>query len=262
MKICRIFHAQQSKVCRLYHAQQIVIHILATNTYPAHVPGTSLTSSNAPRMYHQPAALNDTWRFHYSPRLPSTVHEMYDKTPIAALMLLSRLKIKYPPFIGNGPYPGQGLFLTALMMATKAMRTKFVETQSWSTIGQEFFNVQELLTYERGMLKILGEDVRIDGKQLEDFERLLYHDYGMNRSTYPKMYPASVFSGNSHATGMHGSGSAQNPFSNHPVQRAVDPREPRFINNQDSVQASASSMLSNRGIAIIRNLRERVLNLQ
>ncbi|KAF9004378.1 hypothetical protein BDQ17DRAFT_1241261, partial [Cyathus striatus] len=94
--------------------------------------------------------------------------EVYDKTPIAALMLLSRLKIKYPPFIGNGPYPGQGLFLTALMMATKAMRTKFVETQSWSTIGQELFNVQELLAYERGMLKILGEDVCIDGKQLED----------------------------------------------------------------------------------------------
>ncbi|KAF8990412.1 hypothetical protein BDQ17DRAFT_1255802 [Cyathus striatus] len=141
--------------------------------------------------------------------------EMYDKTPIAALILLSRLKIKFPPFIGNGPHPGQGLFLTALMMASKAMRTKLVDIQSWSTIGQELFNVQELLAYERGMLKILGEDVRIDGKQLEDFERLLYRDYGVDRNAYPKMYPAAVFSGSNHASEMHGSGSGQNPSSNY-----------------------------------------------
>ncbi|KAF8990547.1 hypothetical protein BDQ17DRAFT_1174100, partial [Cyathus striatus] len=100
------------------------------------------------------------------------------KTAVAAVLLLNRLIIKSPSFRMGGAFIGQGLFLAALMVATKTMYgADFFASRSWHAVGQLLFRPEEIPSYEQVVRKVLDRDVSFNDRELDECKDMLFADY-------------------------------------------------------------------------------------
>ncbi|KAL0960448.1 hypothetical protein HGRIS_005491 [Hohenbuehelia grisea] len=83
---------------------------------------------------------------------------------LAALTLLQRLKARFPSARGSS---GQRLFISALMIASKAICDDTYSNKSWSIVAQGMFSLREINQMEREMCVYLGWELAFDEK-IED----------------------------------------------------------------------------------------------
>lgn len=84
----------------------------------------------------------------YRTRLPVAITHQ-------ALLLLSRLKTRYPSARGTSTSPHR-LFLSSLMLSSKISMDDTYSNQSWTLVGQNLFTLREVNQMERELFAFLG----------------------------------------------------------------------------------------------------------
>ncbi|WRT66371.1 uncharacterized protein IL334_003326 [Kwoniella shivajii] len=101
-------------------------------------------------------------------RLPSVV-------TFAALMLLQRLKQRYPAARGSS---GHRLFISAFMIASKVICDDTYSNQSWSIVAQKMFALKEINQMEREMCGYLEWNLNVEGDEITEFEDKIRSEHG------------------------------------------------------------------------------------
>ncbi|WWC70198.1 uncharacterized protein I206_104148 [Kwoniella pini CBS 10737] len=126
------------------------------------IPASTAPGAPTPTLAHFVAyALHRT-------RLPSVV-------TFAALMLLSRLKQRYPAARGSS---GHRLFISAFMIASKVICDDTYSNQSWSIVAQKMFALKEVNQMEREMCGYLEWNLNVAGDEIVDFEAKIRSEHG------------------------------------------------------------------------------------
>jgi hypothetical protein len=105
-------------------------------------------------------------------------------------MLLQRLKARVPE---NGPLSGHRLFISALMIAAKAIYDDTYSNRSWGIVTRGMFSLKDVNTMEREMCDYLKWEFTFTSAILSNFEMLVMRDFSQDRTCYPT-YPLSVVS--------------------------------------------------------------------
>jgi len=84
----------------------------------------------------------------YRTRLPVSITHQ-------ALLLLSRLKQRYPSARGTSTSPHR-LFLSSLMLSSKISMDDTYSNKSWQIVGQGLFELREVNQMERELFAFLG----------------------------------------------------------------------------------------------------------
>lgn len=84
----------------------------------------------------------------YRTRLPTSITHQ-------ALLLLSRLKQRYPSARGTSTSPHR-LFLSSLMLSSKISMDDTYSNKSWQIVGQGLFELREVNQMERELFAFLG----------------------------------------------------------------------------------------------------------
>lgn len=109
-------------------------------------------------------------------RLPSIV-------TFAALLLLQRLKIRFPAARGSS---GHRLFISAFMIASKVICDDTYSNQSWGIVAQKMFALKEINQMEREMCGYLEWNLNVGGDEVLDFEARIRAEHGPNAVMAPK----------------------------------------------------------------------------
>ncbi|WWC61878.1 uncharacterized protein I303_104463 [Kwoniella dejecticola CBS 10117] len=126
------------------------------------IPAATAPGAPTPTLAHFVAyALHRT-------RLPSVV-------TFAALMLLSRLKQRYPAARGSS---GHRLFISAFMIASKVICDDTYSNQSWSIVAQKMFALKEINQMEREMCGYLEWNLNVAGDEIVNFEAKIRSEHG------------------------------------------------------------------------------------
>ncbi|WWC94186.1 hypothetical protein V866_001026 [Kwoniella sp. B9012] len=126
------------------------------------IPAATAPGAPTPTLAHFVAyALHRT-------RLPSVV-------TFAALMLLSRLKQRYPAARGSS---GHRLFISAFMIASKVICDDTYSNQSWSIVAQKMFALKEINQMEREMCGYLEWNLNVAGDEIANFEAKIRSEHG------------------------------------------------------------------------------------
>ncbi|KDN49921.1 hypothetical protein K437DRAFT_73894 [Tilletiaria anomala UBC 951] len=107
-----------------------------------------------------------------APRLAEFIAYAVHRTrlPLAvthqALFLLKRLKARFPAARGSS---GHRLFISALMLASKASCDDTYSNKSWTIVGQGLFSLREVNQMERELFGYLGFKVNVSNEDLTPF---------------------------------------------------------------------------------------------
>lgn len=94
----------------------------------------------------------------YRTRLPISITHQ-------ALLLLSRLKARYPSARGTATSPHR-LFLSSLMLSSKISMDDTYSNRSWQVVGQGLFELREVNQMERELFAFLGWNVVVRDEEL------------------------------------------------------------------------------------------------
>jgi hypothetical protein len=94
----------------------------------------------------------------YRTRLPIAITHQ-------ALLLLSRLKARYPSARGTATSPHR-LFLSSLMLSSKISMDDTYSNKSWQVVGQGLFVLKEVNQMERELFAFLGWNVVVRDEEL------------------------------------------------------------------------------------------------
>ncbi|BGP04456.1 hypothetical protein JCM10049v2_000257 [Rhodotorula toruloides] len=97
----------------------------------------------------------------YRTRLPTSITHQ-------ALLLLSRLKQRYPSARGTSTSPHR-LFLSSLMLSSKISMDDTYSNKSWQIVGQGLFELREVNQMERELFAFLGWNVVVRSEELDDW---------------------------------------------------------------------------------------------
>lgn len=92
--------------------------------------------------------------------------QLHHDVGIAALMLLQKLKIRFPSARGSN---GHRLFLSAYMIACKVVCDDTYSNKSWAIVGQGLFSLREVNQMEREMCSYLDWQLNIEEETLASF---------------------------------------------------------------------------------------------
>ncbi|EAU81026.2 hypothetical protein CC1G_10145 [Coprinopsis cinerea okayama7 len=106
---------------------------------------------------------------------------MDPSVPYAALLLLQRLKYRYP----TARAIGQHLYFAAFMLASKMLCDTDLTVQSWLYSSQWSFTGSHLLKMERELCQYLYWDLTFDFDTLSNFQLVVRNVYGRDRDIYP-----------------------------------------------------------------------------
>ncbi|BGP28515.1 hypothetical protein JCM10296v2_000250 [Rhodotorula toruloides] len=95
----------------------------------------------------------------YRTRLPTSITHQ-------ALLLLSRLKQRYPSARGTSTSPHR-LFLSSLMLSSKISMDDTYSNKSWQIVGQGLFELREVNQMERELFAFLGWNVVVRSEELD-----------------------------------------------------------------------------------------------
>ncbi|KPV78078.1 uncharacterized protein RHOBADRAFT_50591 [Rhodotorula graminis WP1] len=95
----------------------------------------------------------------YRTRLPVSITHQ-------ALLLLSRLKQRYPSARGTSTSPHR-LFLSSLMLSSKISMDDTYSNKSWQIVGQGLFELREVNQMERELFAFLGWNVVVRDEELD-----------------------------------------------------------------------------------------------
>lgn len=109
---------------------------------------------------------------------------------IAALVLLQRLKARFPTARGSS---GHRLFISAFMIASKVICDDTYSNKSWSIVAQGMFSLREVNQMEREMCNYLEWELTVDDPILSNFESKVTEDFASPQGPYPS-YPLSMVS--------------------------------------------------------------------
>ena len=101
-------------------------------------------------------------------RLPSIV-------TFAALLLLQRLKVKFPAARGSS---GHRLFISAFMISSKVICDDTYSNQSWGIVAQKMFALKEINQMEREMCGYLEWNLNVGGEEVIAFEQSVRAELG------------------------------------------------------------------------------------
>jgi hypothetical protein len=101
-------------------------------------------------------------------RLPSIV-------TFAALLLLQRLKVKFPAARGSS---GHRLFISAFMISSKVICDDTYSNQSWGIVAQKMFALKEINQMEREMCGYLEWNLNVGGEEVIAFEQSVRGEFG------------------------------------------------------------------------------------
>lgn len=93
----------------------------------------------------------------------------------AALLLLQRLKIRFPAARGSS---GHRLFISAFMIASKVICDDTYSNQSWGIVAQKMFALKEINQMEREMCGYLEWNLNVGGDEVLDFEARVRAEHG------------------------------------------------------------------------------------
>ena len=133
----------------------------------SHLP--SLSILRLPRVFETDARnarlkdrrqLKDRVEADHRSRISLQAYALYrTRLPVAithqALLLLSRLKTRYPSARGTSTSPHR-LFLSSLMLSSKISMDDTYSNQSWTLVGQNLFTLREVNQMERELFAFLG----------------------------------------------------------------------------------------------------------
>jgi hypothetical protein len=140
-----------------------------------------------------PAAVNHT---HSHAKLPYFIAyalhrtKLHPSVTIAALVLLQRLKARFPTARGSS---GHRLFISAFMIASKVICDDTYSNKSWSIVAQGMFALREVNQMEREMCSYLEWELTVDNPILSNFEDMVIRDFSSPEGPYPS-YPLTLVS--------------------------------------------------------------------
>ncbi|KDE09624.1 hypothetical protein MVLG_00031 [Microbotryum lychnidis-dioicae p1A1 Lamole] len=109
----------------------------------------------------------------YRTRLPTNI--IYQ-----ALLLLSRLKARYPSARGTSTSPHR-LFLSSLMLSSKISMDDTYSNKSWQVVGQGLFSLREVNQMERELFAFLGWNVVVRDEELAAWVTEVVEPYKVDR---------------------------------------------------------------------------------
>ncbi|KAA1084393.1 hypothetical protein PGT21_026499 [Puccinia graminis f. sp. tritici] len=95
-------------------------------------------------------------------------HSMNDAIVHSSLLLLTRLKQRYPSARGNSLKPHR-LFLSALMLASKMSMDDTYSNKSWVIVGQNMFSLSEVNRMERELFGFLNSNCYVTKEELKEW---------------------------------------------------------------------------------------------
>ncbi|KAF5325764.1 hypothetical protein D9611_000662 [Ephemerocybe angulata] len=104
----------------------------------------------------------------------------------ASLILLQRLKFKFPTTAGND---GHRLFITAFMISSKVFCDHTFSNESWRLVSRNMFTLKQLNRMEREMCNYLDWNLNVDAHVLANFEVTITSDFHQYRPQYPRYSP-------------------------------------------------------------------------
>jgi len=116
--------------------------------------------------------------------------KLHDAVTIAALILLQRLKARFPTARGSS---GHRLYISAFMIASKVICDDTYSNRSWSIVAQGMFSLREINQMEREMCSYLEWELNVDNATLMLFESKLREDFRSPEGPYPT-YPLTMVS--------------------------------------------------------------------
>ncbi|TFK33907.1 hypothetical protein BDQ12DRAFT_585610, partial [Crucibulum laeve] len=116
--------------------------------------------------------------------------KLHGSVTFAALMLLSRLKNRFPTVRGSS---GHRLFITAFMIASKVICDDTYSNKSWRIVAQRMFTIREINQMERDMCYYLDWELVVDNAMLHQFELAVTANFSKDSSNYPT-FPAFMVS--------------------------------------------------------------------
>ncbi|SCV68326.1 BQ2448_447 [Microbotryum intermedium] len=97
-----------------------------------------------------------------------------------ALLLLSRLKARYPSARGTSTSPHR-LFLSSLMLSSKISMDDTYSNKSWQVVGQGLFSLREVNQMERELFAFLGWNVVVRDEELAAWVTEVVEPYKVER---------------------------------------------------------------------------------
>lgn len=140
------------------------MHLFAYHEYQ---PTSSRSSSKLP--YFIAHALHQT--------------KIHPSVTFAALILLQRLKTRFPTSKGSG----RRFFITAFMIASKVLCDNKYSNKFWTIVGQGMFELQEINHMEREMCQYLDWNLNVEPGTLKEFEYMVRKNFAG-----PGPYPTHV----------------------------------------------------------------------
>jgi len=116
--------------------------------------------------------------------------KLHQSVTIAALVLLQRLKARFPTARGSSSHR---LFISAFMIASKVICDDTYSNKSWGIVAQGMFTLREINQMEREMCNYLEWELSVDNSILVNFEASLRQDFSSPSSSYPS-YPLTMVS--------------------------------------------------------------------
>jgi len=116
--------------------------------------------------------------------------KLHSSVTIAALILLQRLKARFPTARGSS---GHRLFISAFMIASKVICDDTYSNKSWSIVAQGMFTLREINQMEREMCSYLEWELTVDDPILSKFEVMVTRDFASSDGPFPS-YPLSLVS--------------------------------------------------------------------
>ncbi|KAL8277472.1 hypothetical protein RQP46_010102 [Phenoliferia psychrophenolica] len=105
-----------------------------------------------------------------------------------ALLLLNRLKTRYPSARGTATSPHR-LFLSSLMLSSKISMDKTFHNKAWQVVGQGLFSLREVNTMERELFALLGWNVVVRDEELTSWTKDVIEPYELARGATTDITP-------------------------------------------------------------------------
>ncbi|KAI5479231.1 alternative cyclin Pcl12 [Pseudohyphozyma bogoriensis] len=120
----------------------------------------------------------------YRTRLPVSITHQ-------ALLLLSRLKARYPSARGTATSPHR-LFLSSLMLSSKISMDDTYSNKSWQVVGQGLFSLREVNQMERELFAFLGWNVVVRDEELSAWVHDVVAAYEADRANVAAPPPTTA----------------------------------------------------------------------
>ena len=106
----------------------------------------------------------------------------------ASLILLQRLKARYPSFLVHG----HRIFISAFIISSKFMCDVKYSNKTWSEATLPVFNLSKINQMEKEICNYLDWNLTISNPMLSNFETAVKRDFCEDKQSYPTYPDSSV----------------------------------------------------------------------